>query len=113
MSAQRTRSAQSLVFATAPLTVVPRFSQIAISLVGLNPGEGQLLVSLLLAPVVVPGSRYLRPQIERLFVAERHSLERGVERLLRDLPACANTRQILTLLGEQLDFSFRPESCIL
>jgi hypothetical protein len=54
----------------------------------------------------------MRPQIERFFFAERHSLERGVERLLRDLPACADTRQILMLLGEQLDFSLRPKSCI-
>jgi class 3 adenylate cyclase len=103
----------SVVLMAAALILIPRFSQVAIGLVGLNPAGGQLLVSLLLAAVVVPSSRYLRPLVERFFFAERYALERGVETLLRSLSACTSPQEVLALTGERLDFYLRPECCVI
>ena len=79
------------------LTVIPRLSLAASSTIGLDPAFGQTVFSLLLAALVVPGQRYLRPQIERRFFAERYALERGVEQLLRDLSRCGGPQALLTL----------------
>ena len=62
---------------------------------------------------MVPGQRYLRPQIERWFFAERYALERGVEQLLRDLSLCGEPQALLTLTGERLEALLRPECCVI
>jgi class 3 adenylate cyclase len=103
----------SVLLVAAALTMIPRLSQAASSTVGIDAAFGQLVSSLLLAALVVPGQRYLRPQIERLFFVERYALEQGVERLLRELSACAGPQALLTLAGEQLDALLRPECCVL
>ena len=72
-----------------------------------------MLFSVLLAALVVPGQRYLRPQIERLFFAERYALEHGVEHLLHELSTCAGPQALLTLAGERLDALLRPECCVI
>ncbi len=95
------------------LTVIPRLSLAASSTIGLDPVFGQTVFSLLLAALVVPGQRYLRPQIERWFFAERYALERGVEQLLRDLSRCEEPQALLTLTGERLEALVRPESCVI
>jgi hypothetical protein len=68
---------------------------------------------LLLASVVVPAHRRLRPRIERLFFAERYALARGVERLLAELTACAGPQELLSRSGERLDALIKPECCVL
>jgi len=103
----------SIFLIAAALTVAPRLSQTAINLVGLNPAAGQLLVSLLLAAVVVPATRYVRPQIERFFFADRYALEHGVEHLLRALSGCTGPQEVLVLAGERLDSYLRPECCVI
>jgi len=103
----------SIVMIAAMFMVVPRLSEATTNLAGLNPAAGEVVVSLLLATVVVPGTRYLRPQIERLFFAERYALELGVEDLLRELSACTSPNEVLTLAGERLDFYLRPECCVI
>jgi hypothetical protein len=80
---------------------------------GLDPTTGQFIVALLLAALVVPASRYLHPQIERVFFAERYALERGVEHLLRAISACSSPQEVLALVGERLDFYLHPESCVI
>jgi class 3 adenylate cyclase len=102
----------SVAVIAGAITMLPRVSQVASSAVALNPAAGQLIVSLLLAAAVVSGSRYLSPEIERFFFAERYALERGVEHLLRELSACAGPQEVLTLVGRRLDSLLRPESCI-
>jgi class 3 adenylate cyclase len=103
----------SVLLVAGALTLIPRLSQAASSTVGVDPATGQVVFSLLLAAVVVPGQRYLRPQIERVFFAERYALEQGVDRLLRELSASAGPQALLTLAGEQLDVLLRPECCVI
>jgi len=102
----------SVFVIAAALALLPRLSQAARSVVGLDPTVGQLLISLLLAVVVVPGSRYVRPQIDRLFFAGRYALEWGIEHVLRELSLCDGPQLALTLIGERLDSLLQPESCV-
>ena len=102
-----------IVVIAAAIVMLPRVSQAATMAWGLDPTTGQFMLALLLAAMVVPTSRYLRPQIERFFFAERYALERGVEHLLRALSECSGPQEVLTLAGERLDFCLRPESCVI
>lgn len=103
-----------LVFLLAGvLTVVPRLSQAASAAVGLAPLSGQIVLSFLLAMVMFPGQRYLRPQVERLFFKQRYTLERGVKQLLDDVSICIGAREMLTMLSDRLDILLQPESCTL
>jgi class 3 adenylate cyclase len=113
ISATAAYTALSVFLLAGALTVIPRLSQAASILAGVEPAFGQMILSFLLAALVVPGQRYLRPQIERLFFAERHALEQGVEHLLRELSACEGPQALLTLAGEQLDTLLRPEGCVI
>src|SRR5262249_41868073 len=54
-----------------------------------------------------------RPQVERLFFAERYALEQGIEHLLRELSVCEGPQSLLTLAGERLDALLRPECCVI
>jgi len=95
------------------LVLIPRLSQAVTTAGAVEPLIGQSALSLLLAALVVPGQRYLGPQIERLFFAERYAMERGVQRLLRDLSAREGPQALLTLVGERLGALLRPECCVL
>ena len=89
----------------------PRVAAVASSRLGIDPGAAQLVFGLALAGVIVPAQRRLRPQVDRLFFAERDALERGVADLLQDLSDCADPEALFTRTGERLDALVRPESC--
>jgi class 3 adenylate cyclase len=103
----------SIVVIAAAIVMVPRVSQAASTAWGLDPTAGQFMVALLFAVLVVPASRYLRPQVERVFFAERYALERGVEYLLRSLSLCISPQEVFALAGERLDLYLRPECCVI
>jgi class 3 adenylate cyclase len=103
----------SIVLIAAAIIVLPHVSQAATAAWGVDPTIGQSLVALLLACLVVPASRFTRPQIERFFFAERYELERGVEHLLHALSTCAGPQELLAMAGERLDSCLRPESCVI
>jgi hypothetical protein len=71
------------------------------------------MLSLVLASVVLPGQRYLRSQIERVFFSQRYLVEQGVQQLMRKLPTASNREALLTLLGERLFALWQMENCIL
>jgi class 3 adenylate cyclase len=103
----------SVIVIAAAIIMLPRISQAATTAWGLDPTIGQFMLALLLAAVVVPAARYMRPQVERFFFAERYALERGVEDLLRALSACTGPQEVLALAGQRLDFYLRPECCVI
>jgi class 3 adenylate cyclase len=94
------------------LVVVPRVAEVASSLVGIDPGTGQVALSLALAALVVPTHQRLRPQIDRLFFRERYALDKGIGELLPALAACADARELTQRVGEGLHRLFRPEACV-
>ena len=64
------------------LVIVPPAAEAASSLLGIEPRSGGVVLSLLLAGVLVPAHRRLRPQIDRLFFKERFALDHGIAELL-------------------------------
>ena len=88
ISATAAYSVLGVLFLAALLTVVPKVSHAVSVSVGINPTSAQLIVSILLAVVLVPLQRRLRPRLDRLFFVERYALARGVQELLDDLARC-------------------------
>jgi class 3 adenylate cyclase len=96
----------------AALVVVPRMAEVMSSAVGVDPGIGQVVLSLALAAAVVPAHRRLRPQIERVFFKERYAADRGIAELLPTLSTCRDTRELTERAGAGLHQLFRPEACV-
>lgn len=102
-----------IVLGAGALTAVATLSASLSTLVGIEQIVGQAALSLFLAAVIVPGQRYLRPQIERLFFAQRYAVEQGIKQLWRELPAEDSRLATLTLVGERLFAVLRPEHCVI
>jgi hypothetical protein len=100
------------MLATA-LTLLPRVSAAASPVIGLESDTGQTVLSFVLAMLVVPAHRKMRPQIERLFFRERHSIEQGISDLLAELSNCASPADVTKRMGEGLDSLLSPESTII
>jgi class 3 adenylate cyclase len=94
------------------LVVVPRVAGAMADVAGVDPGFGQVVLSLVLAAAVIPAHRLLRPQIERVFFKERYALDRGVAELLPTLSACADARELTERAGRELHRLLRPEACV-
>ena len=101
-----------VLFGSGALVVVPRAAEAASALVGIDPGTGQVALSLLLAAAVIPAHRRLRPQIDRLFFKERFALDLGIAELLPTLSHCQNVRALTERVGEDLHRLLRPEACV-
>ncbi len=101
-----------VVLVAVGLVLVPRLGQASSALLGLDPGTGQLALSLALAAIVVPAHQRLRPRIERVFFRERHALDLGIAELLRSLAGCEDARALTRRLGEELHRLLRPEACV-
>jgi hypothetical protein len=95
------------------LTTEPHLSATMSAAAGVDQTFGQAILSLFLVLVTVPGQRYLRPQIERLFFVERYALEKGIKQLLAELSGCEGPRVLFTRVGEGLYALLRPENCVL
>jgi class 3 adenylate cyclase len=94
------------------LVVVPRVAEAASGLVGIDPGTGQVALSLALAAVLIPAHRRLRPQIDRVFFKERYALDQGIAELLPTLSSCTDTRELTERAGSGLHDLLRPEACV-
>lgn len=103
----------SVVLLAAMFAVVPQLARWMNAATDLDPRTGQLVFSLVFAAGMVPGQRYLRPQIERLLFRERHALKQGVEVLLHELSMTEGPEVLLTTAGEQLEHLLRPEACVI
>jgi class 3 adenylate cyclase len=99
-----------LLVATGVL-IVPGVSAAGSLLLGVDQRVGQIVVSLGLAAFAVPAQRWLRSRIDRKFFAERWAIDRGAERLLRELQDSSDPRELLRRLGEGAERLLRPERC--
>jgi class 3 adenylate cyclase len=109
LSATLSYNAVLVILVGVGLGVVPGVSKATAAAVGLHPSAGQIVLSLLLAAVVVPAQRRLRPQIDRIFFAERYRLEQGLEELMVELAQGEDPRALVQLLGERVDALLRPK----
>jgi class 3 adenylate cyclase len=112
LSATASYNILAVVLGTAALVGVPRIAEAASGLVGIDPGAGQIVLSVGLAALVVPAHRRLRPQIDRVFFKERYALDQGIAELLPTLSSCANARELTERAGAGLHDLLRPEACV-
>jgi hypothetical protein len=94
------------------LVAIPRLSLAASSAFGIEPTSGQLIGSLILVALAVPGQHSVRRQIERMFFAERYGLEQGIRQLLLAVPDCRASEVLITMIGERCDLLLQPENCV-
>ena len=113
ISATATYSILTVMLLGALLALAPRVAHAASQMTGLDPGTGQSVFAFLLAALVVPGQRLLRPRLDRLFFAERQALTSGIERLLADLSSSESAQVLFGLAGEKLYSVLRPECCVI
>ncbi|NNL66914.1 MAG: GAF domain-containing protein [Myxococcales bacterium] len=113
LSAAASYNALGILFVGGGLVLIPRVATAASAFLPIDPATGQTALSLLLAALVVPANRRLRPQIERLFFAERYAFDEGVTDLVRDLAEREDSDSVTRMVGERLTALLRPESCVI
>jgi len=94
------------------IAAVPPVAAAISDWVGVGTGVSQVALSLMAAGVAVPVAQRLRPQIERVFFADRYRMEQGTRDLIEKLSDCREPRDLIGLAGERLTELLRPESCV-
>jgi class 3 adenylate cyclase len=112
LSATTSYNILAILLATGALVVAPRVAEAVSGFAGVDPGTGQIVLSLALAAVLIPAHQRLRPQIERLFFKERYALDTGIADLLPTLAQCRDARELTQRVGEALHRLLRPEACV-
>ncbi|MCZ6784464.1 MAG: hypothetical protein O7G30_14270, partial [Proteobacteria bacterium] len=112
LSATASYNILAVVLGGGALIVVPRIAEALSGVAGVDPGIGQVVLSLLLAAAVVPAHRRLRPQIDRVFFKERYVLDQGIAELLPTLSACTDTQELTERAGAGLHRLLQPEACV-
>ncbi|HEX5066053.1 MAG TPA: ATP-binding protein [Myxococcota bacterium] len=79
----------------AALALVPRIAAALASATNLDAGTTQLFLSVLLAALVVPVNRRLRPRLDHIFFPERRALESGVDALLDEIARTPDESHLL------------------
>jgi len=95
------------------LGVMPAASRVASDALGLDPTSSQLLVAIVLAAVLVPAQRIIRPWIDRWLFPERVTLEQGFAQLLTEIPSTPDLQDLTQRVGERLDALLRPAAAVL
>jgi hypothetical protein len=101
-----------IVLVGGVLVAIPRLSLAASSAFGIEPASGQLIGSLVLIALVLPGQHSVRRQIERMFFAERYGLEQGIRQLLLALSNCRTSEILFSMVGERCHALLQPENCV-
>jgi class 3 adenylate cyclase len=113
ISATATYTLLLVIAAAAVLALVPTLGGAAADLAELPPAAGRIGVSLVLAALLVPVAGAVRRRVEELLFVERHALQRGVDRLARDLEGAADADTLIHETGERLDALLRPRCCLI
>jgi signal transduction histidine kinase len=91
----------------AALALVPRVASALATATDLDAGTTQLFLSVLLAALVVPVNRRLRPRLDHFFFPERRALESGVDALLDELARTPDEPRLLEVTARGLHELFR------
>jgi hypothetical protein len=83
----------------------------ASSLLGVDPGMGQVAFVVTLAAVLVPTQRTMRPHVDRIFFSEGRALEEEAEDLLQEIARSDGARSVLDLAGGGVARLFEPRTC--
>lgn len=110
LSATASYTVLGVILLAGLFVAVPQLAYAVSVPIGVEPSLTQGVLSLLLAGIMVPLQRRLRPRIDQVFFAERYALEQGITRLLHELSACPTPQELTMLTGERLGELLRPES---
>lgn len=101
------------VISVVAALLIPRIAHGVSHVVGIPHLASQTTLAVLFAFIIMPGQRYVRPWLERLFFPGNYAVARGVEALLRQLPQYTDQSALLRLAAERLDALWRPENCVI
>jgi class 3 adenylate cyclase len=90
------------------LTAVPRLAELASTHAGVDEAIVQLALGVVVAFCVVRLEPIVRPQVERVFFAERQAFQDGIDQLVADIQTAPDAATV----AEQLDALLRPEFLI-
>jgi hypothetical protein len=96
------------LFALA-LVLVPRVSAAFAAAFHLDSATTQLFLSVILAGLIVPLNRRLRPRVDRLFFPEQRTLESGVEVLLGEIEQTRDEGELIEAMARGLNALFHAE----
>ena len=102
-----------VVLGGAALVVVPWLAEQASRRAGIEKEVAQVGLGIALAFAAVRLEPRLRPHFERLFFAERHTFQAGIDQLVSDLSRQSDASSIASLLGDRLDGLIGPEFCVI
>jgi len=102
-----------VLFGAAALVVLPWLAEQASERAGVEKSVAQLVLGVALAFAAVRLEPRLRPHFERLFFAERHAFQAGIDQLVADLSKQPDASGVASLLGERLDALLGPEFCVI
>jgi class 3 adenylate cyclase len=105
-------SVLAVVGITLLLGLVPTASRAASEAMGIDATQGQLLLAVGIAIVLVPTQRAVRPRIDGMLFPERVTLEQGFEQLLGEIAACTDATELMTTMAERFDALLRPVSAV-
>ncbi len=112
LSATASYNVLAVLLVSGVFVLVPRLSEATSGFLEIDPGSGQVALSLGLAAILIPIHGRLRPRIDRLFFKERYALDRGVADLLPVLSQCGDARVLTERVGRELSRLLRPETCV-
>jgi class 3 adenylate cyclase len=98
--------------AAVALSVIPPTARTASDALGVEPSAVQLVLSMALAALLVPGYQWVHPRVERRLFPEREQVDAGFARLLDELSACQDASELTRVVSEGIDALLRPESVV-
>lgn len=96
----------------AGLLVIPRATEAASQMTGLQPPVTQVAVTLLLCAVAVPVHIALHARLDRVFLADQRALEAGLAELLEALPSYAGVEGMTLFACERIRDLFDSRSIV-
>jgi len=97
--------------ATAFAAVPPLSDAIGASLSS-DPRNVQLVISMALAALLVPGYQTLSRRFDAWLFPQREALEHGFDQLLEALSRCRGAGELTRIAGESIDRLLQPESIV-
>jgi class 3 adenylate cyclase len=95
----------------AVFAALSRLGAEASALTGVSPDVVQVGAGAMVAFSVLWLEPLLRPRIERVFFAERHALQTGIDELVAEVQEALDVASLSGLVGGRLSLLLRPASC--
>lgn len=99
-----------LVLGAAAFAAVPPVADAIGAATAVDPRTAQLVLSMGLAALLVPGYQILSRRFDAWLFPQREALEQGFDELLDTLSRCSGAQELTRTAGESIDRLLQPES---